>query len=64
MVDVKEKDAGNSFITITNLSGKQVLQQPLKTGIQKINVAPLQKGFYVVSITTNGLVKNHKLLLE
>jgi len=62
MVDVK--DAGRSFITITNLSGKQVLQQSLKSGSQKIDITALAKGFYVVSVTTNGQVKNQKLLVE
>jgi hypothetical protein len=33
MVDVK--DAGKSFIIITDLSGKQVLQQLLKGGSQR-----------------------------
>lgn len=61
-VDVNE--AGSSFITITNLSGKPLLHQPLRKGNQKINISFLQKGFYIVSINANGKMKNQKLLVE
>jgi hypothetical protein len=61
-VDIK--DAGKSFLIITNIAGKQVLQQSLKSGTQQVNITALQRGFYIVSITTNGQVKNQKLLVE
>jgi len=49
-----------SKITVTNLSGKEVLKSTLKNG--KIDLSSLNSGIYIVSIQAENASKNIKLI--
>lgn len=49
---------------ITDLYGKQVKQQTLGLGENRIDVSSLKKGYYMVSITTNTGTKTKSLIVE
>ncbi len=55
---------GDSKITITDLLGKQILQQNLSIGSNKIDVSKLSKGMYLVTTINNNENKTQKLIIE
>ena len=55
---------GAGTIIVTDLYGKQQIQQPLSMGINTINVASFAKGMYFVSLITSEGKKTEKLIVE
>lgn len=50
------------IISIYDLSGKIILTKNLSSSIELINTSFLNSGFYVVSINTDGITNNYKLI--
>ena len=59
-----DKLIGAGTIIVTDLYGKQLIQQPLSMGVNTINVASFAKGMYFVSLITSEGKKTEKLIVE
>lgn len=55
---------GNGTIVISDIYGRQVMQQVLSMGLNIIDVNRLAKGTYVMSIMTENQRKSEKILIE
>lgn len=55
---------GRGNIVVTNLYGKQLIQQPLSIGTNTIDVSRLFKGMYWVSVITEQGKETKKILVE
>lgn len=54
-----------STLTLHDLSGRLVLQQKMQSaGVQKVNLPSLQKGVYIVTVTTGREILKQKLVIE
>ncbi len=56
--------AGNSTIIITDLLGKEVMQQKINNLVSSINIEALGKGIYFVSVITDEGKTTRKLIVE
>lgn len=59
-----DKLSGEGTVTITDLYGKQLKQQKLASGNNRIDFAGLTKGYYLISITTANEKRTEKLIVE
>ena len=59
-------DVSNASVVVRDMTGRTVINQKFNrtTTEQKINIASLSKGLYMVSIDTPGHVQTQKLLVE
>jgi len=58
-------DIKNARVVVTDLTGRMLISQKFNNAPQqKINIAPLSKGMYMVSIITPGNVQTQKLVVE
>lgn len=55
---------GSGNIVVTDLYGKQVIQQPLSMGNNTINVSLLAKGMYLLSVVTTNGKQTQKIVVE
>ncbi len=51
-------------ITITDLYGKQLKQQPLSMGVNTIDISPLAKGIYIATIITDDGKQTRKMIVD
>ena len=58
------KNAGSITLRLSDISGKTVLQQKMNAGIQRVHLPSLQKGIYMVTITSGKQSQNQKLMIE
>jgi hypothetical protein len=58
-------DAANAAILVKDVSGRILISQKFtKESEQKVNIASLSKGIYLVSVVANGNIQTKKLLVE
>ncbi len=58
-------DVANATILVKDVSGRILISQKFTNGSeQRVNIASLSKGMYLVSIVANGEVQTKKLLVE
>jgi len=58
-------DIKNARVLVTDLTGRTFISQKFHNATQqKINIAPLSKGLYMVSVITPGNVQTQKLVVE
>jgi len=53
-VIIKDGELNNAFVTVTNMMGQQVVNQPLTDKISRIDLNQFGKGLYVVTIHRGG----------
>ncbi len=58
------KNAGDIVMKLSDISGKLIIQQKMNAGIQKVNLPALQKGVYIVSVSSGKEIQNQKLVIE
>jgi hypothetical protein len=58
------KNADNLMLKLSDVSGRFIMQQKMHGGLQRINISSLQKGMYIVAITSGGQVQTQKLVVE
>lgn len=58
------KNAGNIVLKISDASGKIIMQQKADAGMQRVNLPSLQKGLYIVMITSGKEMHTQKLIIE
>jgi hypothetical protein len=58
------KNAGSVTLKLSDISGKTILQQKMNAGIQRVHLPFLQKGMYIVTITSGKESQNQKLVIE
>lgn len=61
---IENNELTSGKITVTNLYGKQLLQQTLSLGNNTINCSHLAKGMYLISITTEQGKQTQKVVVE
>lgn len=55
---------GNATLSMHDISGRLVLQKKMQQGLQKVDLPSLQKGIYVVTLTTGKEILKQKLVIE
>ncbi|CAN5189617.1 hypothetical protein BH11BAC6_BH11BAC6_14530 [soil metagenome] len=59
------KTQGNVMLKLTDVSGKNIMQQRVQAGsVQNINLPHLQKGLYIVTIISGKNINTQKLMVE
>ena len=58
------KNANDITLKLADVSGRFIMQQKMEAGLQRINIASLQKGMYIVTITSGKQVQTQKLIVE
>lgn len=58
------KNAGDIILKISDMSGKVVMQKTTGAGMQRIDIASLQKGIYIVSIISGKEMQTAKLVVQ
>jgi Tol biopolymer transport system component len=55
MVTISLQTLGNGHLTVTDLSGKTILNQPLilSNGKSQINIAGFESGMYLFNVSTD-----------
>jgi hypothetical protein len=54
----------NSYLTITDLFGRQVLQQPARNGNQRFDLSQAAPGVYLLQLHHNGSVQTERILVQ
>lgn len=58
-------DIKTANVLVRDMAGRSFINQKFIEGTeQRMNIASLSKGIYIISIVTNGNVQTHKLLVE
>jgi hypothetical protein len=58
-------DVANATIIVKDVSGRILIsQKSTNDSVQRVNIASLSKGTYLVSVVANGNVQTKKLLVE
>lgn len=55
---------GNSTLSMNDVSGRLVLQKKMQPGMQKVDLPSLQKGLYIITVTTGKEILKQKLVIE
>ena len=64
-VTISQNTSSNATLRLTDLSGRTVMQKKLQSaGVQRIDIPSLQKGMYIVTITSGNEVQTQKLVVE
>lgn len=58
------KNASNLVLKLSDITGKLMMQQKINEGTQRINLPALQKGVYLVTITSGKEIETQKLVIE
>lgn len=58
------KSAGNIILRLSDVSGKTILQRRMGAGMQTVNLPSIQKGIYVVTITSGKEIQTQKIIIE
>jgi hypothetical protein len=65
IADYESLDVSKASVVVRDITGRMLINQKFNnTTEQKINIASLSKGLYMVSIVTPGNVHTQKLLVE
>ena len=49
-------------ITITDISGKKIIQQKLKSGISEFEISKLMSGLYFINFSIDGINSTQKFI--
>jgi len=52
----------NGSISLTDITGKQIVHLTVSNEIQKLDVKELSKGIYIVTINNNGIISHFKIM--
>jgi len=58
------KEVDNYKLTISNLQGKQIIEQELTSGQSLIDIANLAKGIYIINIGNSKISSTEKLIIQ
>ena len=58
------KNAGDILLKLSDVSGNPIMQQKMVAGMQRVNLPSLQKGLYVVVVTSGKEIRTQKLVVE
>lgn len=58
------KNTGNIILRLSDVSGKTILQHKMEATMQRIDLPSIQKGIYIVTITSGKEIKTQKLVVE
>lgn len=61
---INAKQSNSTFVTLTDVTGRQVLSQSIQTTSTVINTEHLSKGIYVVQLNIEGKIYTQKLIIQ
>lgn len=58
------KSTGNIMLRLSDVSGKTILQHRMVAGMQRVDLPSIQKGIYIVTITSGKEIQTQKIVIE
>jgi hypothetical protein len=58
------KTGGTIMLRLSDVSGKLIMQQKMYAGIQRVDLPVLQKGLYIVTITSGKETRAEKIVIN